>query len=73
MKQYKKNEHDFDSKDFKPVRILKIGKNTTTFNDDMTPSIALWNPKYPQDVGAAVRAASCFGAKAVIVLQEQNV
>ena len=66
MDQYKKNEHDFNPKDFKPGRIHKIGKNTTIFNDDMTPSIALWNPKYPHNVGAAVRAASCFGAKAVI-------
>lgn len=66
MDQYKKNEHDFRIEDFKPGRIHKIGKNTTMFGDDMTPSIALWNPKYPHNVGAAVRAASCFGAKAVI-------
>lgn len=30
-----------------------------------TPSIALVNPKFPHNVGAAVRAASCFGAKQV--------
>ena len=30
-----------------------------------TPAIALVNPKYPHNVGAAVRAASCFGAKQV--------
>jgi len=30
-----------------------------------TPAIALINPKYPHNVGAAIRAASCFGAKQV--------
>lgn len=30
-----------------------------------TPAIALTNPKYPHNVGAAVRAASCFGVKQV--------
>jgi tRNA(Leu) C34 or U34 (ribose-2'-O)-methylase TrmL len=30
-----------------------------------TPSVALINPKYSHNVGAAVRAASCFGAKQV--------
>lgn len=33
---------------------------------DKTPSIVLCNPKYPHNVGAAVRAASCFGAKSII-------
>jgi len=30
-----------------------------------TPAIALINPKYSHNVGAALRAASCFGAKQV--------
>ena len=30
-----------------------------------TPSVALVNPKFPHNVGAAIRAASCFGAKQV--------
>lgn len=30
-----------------------------------TPSIILINPKFPHNVGAAVRAASCFGAHQV--------
>ena len=30
-----------------------------------TPAVVLINPKYPHNVGAAVRAASCFGAKQV--------
>jgi tRNA(Leu) C34 or U34 (ribose-2'-O)-methylase TrmL len=66
MEPYKKNEHDFDPNDFKPGRIHRVEKETTMFGDGMTPAVALWNPKYPHNVGAAVRAASCFGAKAVI-------
>ena len=31
----------------------------------VTPAIALCNPKYAHNVGAIVRAASCFGAKQV--------
>lgn len=31
----------------------------------VTPAIALVNPKYPHNVGAAIRAASCFGIKQV--------
>jgi tRNA(Leu) C34 or U34 (ribose-2'-O)-methylase TrmL len=30
-----------------------------------TPSIALTNPKFPHNVGMAIRAASCFGLKQV--------
>lgn len=30
-----------------------------------SPSIALVNPKYPHNVGSAIRAASCFGFKQV--------
>lgn len=30
-----------------------------------TPAVALIDPKYPHNVGAAVRAASCFGLKQV--------
>jgi len=29
------------------------------------PALALVNPKYPRNVGAAIRAASCFGLKQV--------
>jgi len=31
----------------------------------VTPAVALIDPKFPHNVGAAVRAASCFGAKQV--------
>lgn len=33
--------------------------------EGVTPSVVLVNPKYPHNVGAAVRAASCFGARQV--------
>lgn len=31
----------------------------------VTPSVALINPKFPHNVGAALRAASCYGARQV--------
>jgi len=40
-----------------------VGKNHKKIGK--TPSIALVNPKYPHNVGSAIRAASCFGAKQV--------
>lgn len=39
------------------------GKNARA--EGKSPSIILCNPKYSANVGAAVRAASCFGAKQV--------
>jgi tRNA(Leu) C34 or U34 (ribose-2'-O)-methylase TrmL len=66
MNLIKKNEHGFNLNDFEPGRIHKIEKETVLFSDKMTPAVALWNPKYPHNVAAAVRAASCFGARVVI-------
>lgn len=54
-----------DLSDFTLGELFKINKNEC-FNEDLTPSVILHNPKYAHNVGAAVRAASCFGAKAVI-------
>ena len=31
--------------------------------EGQAPAIALINPKFPHNVGATVRAASCFGIK----------
>ena len=39
------------------------GKNMEP--EGATPAIAMVNPKFPHNVGAAVRAASCFGVKQV--------
>lgn len=41
----------------------QIGKNAPPVG--LAPSIALINPRYPHNVGATVRAASCFGFKQV--------
>ncbi len=37
------------------------GKNKT--KEGVTPAVALCNPKYPHNVGAALRACSCFRVK----------
>jgi tRNA(Leu) C34 or U34 (ribose-2'-O)-methylase TrmL len=39
------------------------GKNAP--KEGVTPAVALINPKFPHNVGAAVRAASCFGVQQV--------
>ncbi|MBN2170190.1 MAG: RNA methyltransferase [Candidatus Krumholzibacteriota bacterium] len=64
--RYDKNEHDFDPRDFEPGRVHRIADDAVMFSEDMTPAVALWNPKYPHNVGAAVRAASCFGGRLVL-------
>jgi tRNA C32,U32 (ribose-2'-O)-methylase TrmJ len=33
--------------------------------DGVTPAVALVDPKFPHNVGAAVRAASCYGVRQV--------
>ena len=33
--------------------------------DGITPALALVDPKFPHNVGAAVRAASCYGVRQV--------
>lgn len=37
------------------------GKNKT--KEGIAPAVALCNPKYPRNVGAVLRACSCFGIK----------
>lgn len=44
----------------------KIKKEDAIFNTSQTPSIIMFNPKYPHNVGAAVRACSCFDAKTIV-------
>lgn len=46
-------------------------KKAELFNNEMTPAIILHNPKYPHNVGAAVRAASCFGSKLILFTGER--
>ena len=45
---------------------INVPKKSELFDRRMTPSIILHNPKYPHNVGAAVRACSNFGAKVVM-------
>jgi len=39
--------------------LIQLGKKARP--NGVPPAVALVNPKYPHNVGAAVRAASCFG------------
>lgn len=43
-----------------------VRKEVELFNWMNTPAIVMYNPKYPHNVGAAVRAASCFGSDLII-------
>lgn len=45
---------------------IKSRKEDTLFDLSHTPSIIMFNPKYPHNVGAAVRACSCFDAKVIV-------
>ena len=63
---YEGDLHQFNPDDFEPGEIHQLKKDTRLFGEKMAPAIALINPKYPHNVAGAVRAASCFGAKAVI-------
>lgn len=44
-------------------RSAMVGKKAAPHGE--VPSVALWNPKYAHNVGAALRAASCFGFEQV--------
>lgn len=63
---YDSGSHQFNPEDFEPGSIHQLKKDAKLFGERMAPAIALINPKYPHNVAGAVRAASCFGAKAVI-------
>jgi tRNA(Leu) C34 or U34 (ribose-2'-O)-methylase TrmL len=60
------DSHEVTPEDFEQGKIHNISKRKVLFGLEMTPAILLVNPKYPHNVGAAVRAASCFGAQTVI-------
>lgn len=46
-------------------------KRAKLFDNSNTPAIILHNPKYPHNVGAAVRAASCFGSNLIVFTGER--
>jgi len=45
---------------------FKIKKDDTIFDASCTPAVIMFNPKYPHNVGAAVRACSCFGVNHLV-------
>ncbi len=45
---------------------IKVKKEDVMFGKDRTPAIILHNPKYPHNVGAAVRACSCFNSDLIM-------
>lgn len=45
---------------------LKVKKEDSLFDKSRTPAIIMHNPKYAHNVGAAVRACSCFGSDLII-------
>ncbi len=57
----KEKHDDFIAGD--SVRVRKHGK---IFDSSHTPAIIMSNPKYPHNVGAAVRACSCFGSNLIM-------
>ena len=57
----KEQEHEFIAGDR-----VRIRKHETLFDSTHTPAIIMHNPKYPHNVGAAVRACSCFDAKVIV-------
>ena len=45
---------------------IKVRKEDKLYDKDRTPAIIMHNPKYPHNVGAAVRACSCFDSNLII-------
>jgi tRNA(Leu) C34 or U34 (ribose-2'-O)-methylase TrmL len=69
--EYREGGQDLTSthtllQDFDLGAVKNVSKDKKIFDETMAPSIILYNPKYAHNLGAAVRAASCFGAKAVL-------
>jgi tRNA(Leu) C34 or U34 (ribose-2'-O)-methylase TrmL len=47
------------------IEAMAIISGPVQRGDGLTPAVALVDPKFPHNVGAAVRAASCFGIRQV--------
>jgi tRNA(Leu) C34 or U34 (ribose-2'-O)-methylase TrmL len=50
---------------------VKISKTDAVFDASMTPAIIMTNPKYPHNVGAAVRACSCYDSPLILFTGER--
>jgi tRNA(Leu) C34 or U34 (ribose-2'-O)-methylase TrmL len=55
-----------DVPQFKAGDPKKVRKEDILYHADRTPAIIMHNPKYAHNVGAAVRACSCFGSDLII-------
>lgn len=45
---------------------IHVRKDDQMYDKSHTPAIIMYNPKYPHNVGAAVRACSCFDSNLII-------
>lgn len=45
---------------------ISVRKGEGMFGKEHTPAIIMHNPKYPHNVGAAVRACSCFNSSLIV-------
>lgn len=52
--------------DFVLENYLNVRKTDKLFDKNRTPAIILTNPKYPHNLGAVIRACSCFGSDLVV-------
>ncbi len=55
-----------EAPDFSLASQHNIRKISKIFDSTRTPAIIMHNPKYPHNVGTAVRAASCFGSNLIL-------
>jgi tRNA(Leu) C34 or U34 (ribose-2'-O)-methylase TrmL len=59
-------DKDIYNEEFEPGKVHVLKKDGVVFTKEDTPAIALYNPKYPHNVGSCVRALSCFGGRTLI-------
>lgn len=52
--------------EFKNGDEIHVRKDDQMYDKSHTPAIIMYNPKYPHNVGAAVRACSCFDSNLIV-------
>jgi len=52
--------------EFKNGDEVHVRKDDQMYDKSHTPAIIMYNPKYPHNVGAAVRACSCFDSNLIV-------
>jgi tRNA(Leu) C34 or U34 (ribose-2'-O)-methylase TrmL len=55
-----------DKPEFDLMGKFKVGKKEQVFKNEDTPAVLMYNPKYGHNVGAAVRACSCFDSSLLL-------